>query len=442
MDSRYERLKIDGEKLQKRFLLLKLRECYALYAEEFGSEIKFSKFCALRPAQILTYSETPLETCCCLIHENFINICNALSSKLNFEPYNTNWVNKWILCSPLTPDCLLLSCSFCANCPNNRILPPSEEQNEECIEVSYINWYKDKVTNRLQQGLIKQSLYTTYTEFMKMLPQFRIHHLIKRHQASVYRHQIDNIMDGELLIHFDFSQNYNCIHQEQVQSAYWRQSQITIFTVAVYGKDLKNMVAYLTDKNDHSKTCVSVFLELTLKVFFLNSSICLSFIYIFEGCKTFELYFLKAYATNSIIHKVTFWSDGPSSQFKNRFMVKFLKYCQVTFKIPTFEWNFFATAHGKGAIDGVGGTLKRIAWQKVKARQVIIQNAWQFYEAICKDSTVNLIYLTEDEIDQHYSQLSDTLLLAEKVEDIRLYHYWKVKNEIFSMQRISPLSDE
>lgn len=46
------------------------------------------------------------------------------------------------------------------------------------------------------------------------------------------------------------------------------------------------------------------------------------------------------------------------------------------------EWNFFATSHGKGAIDGVGGTAKRMAWNLVKSRQVHISNASEFVNAL------------------------------------------------------------
>ena len=46
------------------------------------------------------------------------------------------------------------------------------------------------------------------------------------------------------------------------------------------------------------------------------------------------------------------------------------------------RWNFFATSHSKGAVDGVGGVLKSRAWNKVKARQVVIRNAAEFMDAV------------------------------------------------------------
>ena len=58
------------------------------------------------------------------------------------------------------------------------------------------------------------------------------------------------------------------------------------------------------------------------------------------------------------------------------------------------SWNFCATSHGKGAVDGIGGVLKRTAWNKVKARQVIIRNAAEFTNAV-KDGEIICNYLTE-----------------------------------------------
>ena len=55
----------------------------------------------------------------------------------------------------------------------------------------------------------------------------------------------------------------------------------------------------------------------------------------------------------------TIWSDGPSSEFKNRFMVYLLQHLSRKYNKP-FTWKYFATSHGKGVVDGVGGRAKSI----------------------------------------------------------------------------------
>lgn len=52
--------------------------------------------------------------------------------------------------------------------------------------------------------------------------------------------------------------------------------------------------------------------------------------------------------------EIHIFSDGAASQFKNKFIWCFMS---TTFKelFPALrvQWHFFATSHGKGAVDGV-----------------------------------------------------------------------------------------
>jgi len=58
--------------------------------------------------------------------------------------------------------------------------------------------------------------------------------------------------------------------------------------------------------------------------------------------------------------KILYFSDEAASQYKN--CKNFLNLChhKVDFGVDA-EWHFFATSHGKGPCDGLGGTVKRLA---------------------------------------------------------------------------------
>ena len=45
----------------------------------------------------------------------------------------------------------------------------------------------------------------------------------------------------------------------------------------------------------------------------------------------------------------TIFTDGPSSEFKNKFMMKLLNQLSLQYN-KTFEWKYFATFHGKGVV--------------------------------------------------------------------------------------------
>ena len=133
---------------------------------------------------------------------------------------------------------------------------------------------------------------------------------------------------------------------------------------------------------------------------------------------------------------IKLWSDGPSSQFKNRFMVKFLQISQKRYS-ATFHWNFFATAHGKGAIEGLGGTIKRMAWRKVKSRECLIRDAKEFYEAV-RESSIECKYFSEDQIKADYDSLfSYEVSQASKVEGIKSSHHWVVCQSGFCMNQLT-----
>ena len=63
------------------------------------------------------------------------------------------------------------------------------------------------------------------------------------------------------------------------------------------------------------------------------------------------------------------------------------------------EWHFFATSHGKGAVDGIGGTVKRTVLRAVNSRQCIVSGAESFLSAAKKNNTkVKLLLVLSNEI--------------------------------------------
>ena len=77
------------------------------------------------------------------------------------------------------------------------------------------------------------------------------------------------------------------------------------------------------------------------------------------------------------INHVHYWSDGPSSQFKNQFNM-----CNLRFHFDDYgvsaDWNFFATSHGKGENDGSGGDVKNGVWRKVLQKKAVVTNLNEF----------------------------------------------------------------
>ena len=71
--------------------------------------------------------------------------------------------------------------------------------------------------------------------------------------------------------------------------------------------------------------------------------------------------FLKEFLPSQLRpKKILYFSDGAASQYKNK--KSFLNLChhEEDFGVKA-EWHFLATSHEKGACDGLGGTVKRLA---------------------------------------------------------------------------------
>ena len=52
-------------------------------------------------------------------------------------------------------------------------------------------------------------------------------------------------------------------------------------------------------------------------------------------------------------------------------------------RIPNYfklflSWHFFATSHAKRAVDTIGGTIKRLVWQKILTKKDKYENAADF----------------------------------------------------------------
>ncbi|KAL2102344.1 hypothetical protein ACEWY4_001512 [Coilia grayii] len=156
--------------------------------------------------------------------------------------------------------------------------------------------------------------------------------------------------------------------KDEIQSAHWNQSQITIFTAVAWIKKEVQSYVVVSDELQHDKNTVTTFLTAIVK---------------------------DLQETHPGMRELYIFSDGSASQFKNRYVWFFLASSfKEMFPNVNTEWHYFATSHGKGAVDGVGGTVKRAVGTAVLSRQVVLLNAGTFAETarrVCPKMEVLLI---------------------------------------------------
>ena len=97
---------------------------------------------------------------------------------------------------------------------------------------------------RMAPAMHSMTVAKAYQQLLEWLPAFRLHELTRRHQAKFFREQKELAIDSEVVIQFDFAENYACSHQDATQTAYWNQAAVTLFTVAVYSSQAPKMFAF------------------------------------------------------------------------------------------------------------------------------------------------------------------------------------------------------
>ena len=213
-----------------------------------------------------------------------------------------------------------------------------------------------------------------------MQAQLRLfsHHVYNiRRQFQELRHLKEQLRQDEIIIHEDFSENFQLKHQREIMESHWSNESVTVFTAVVYykddNKDLQHLsYALISDELSHDKRSVYVF----------NKAL------------------LDAVSREMSFKQMHYWSDGAGSPFKNRFNLACVLYHPLDYETQA-TWSFFETAHGKGAVDGVGGAVKRAVWRAILQDRAVVNSAEEFARVAENECLkVKVLYIPKEDITQ------------------------------------------
>lgn len=365
----------EKEKVQVRYLCYSILEAHALFQSELNIQIGKSKFAELRPKHIKLSSKLPHNVCLCKYHENFINTVSALHKAIpSFPKYSITFCELF-LCDPSSQNCWLGDCEKCAN---SFIKVAREKVEEEGCCDNDITWYQWKEIDGCLTKIVKEgSVEDLLIYLSEISSQFFQHVYVKREQAASYKNQREeaasvNYNPSVAIVQLDFSENYTCIAQDEIQSYHWGQPQVSLFTCSLWYGGKQHPYVIISENLIHSKDTIIAYLSRILD------------------------------EIPDDVNQVRIWSDGPSSQFKNKYIAASLKVLQNR-KGKKIVWNYFATSHGKGPVDGIGGSVKRSVRQEVLKNKTLVFNAEQFYKAALSSSNVSVILMNDQDI-QKYNQ--------------------------------------
>ncbi|KAJ4446138.1 hypothetical protein ANN_12830 [Periplaneta americana] len=275
--------------------------------------------------------------------------------------------------------------------------------------LQYHQWIRDSEGKMIKCCIEDSTVNDALKALTVMSPKYLFHCYVKKKQSAYFRMLLDNASDTEVLLQVDFSENYSIIHQNEVQSAHWSHDQVTLFTACFWYKDKVKSYVIVSDYMTHDKYAVAQFVNVLVDE-------------------------LKSFAPN--VRILNIFSDGAAQHFKQRFTLSLA----TTAPVP-INWHFFATSHGKGAVDGIGGTVKRNVFDGVRAGRFDPIDARSFSECARDVSgKTTILFISKNNIENKKKDLDILWNGTEKLPDIHKLHCIRAQQPFVA--KISVISEE
>lgn len=407
-------------KKQKRLLLDSIKNLHKKYLQtSHPYRVSLTTFWRNRPFWIVAPKQSDRETCACIKHANM--------ELLVFEMYKLNLIEisrpdslmQTLICDEGTLECSLRSCPNC----KYKVCKIIPQQALNGSSVIFQQWESKAETKNIK-GVTKIIRQTTKAERKATVEQlakylndqavvYLKHLYFMKHQQRELQNQKRNIGVNEILIQIDFSENYIAKCHSEIQSMHFGASkkQISLHTGIYYYREtyessVKSQTFCSVSNNlDHQAHAIWAHLDEIL------------------------LQLARSFPDTT---RLIFASDGPTSQYKNR------NNCYLLLKkIPTYfknlkdlAWNFSESGHGKGPMDGVGGSLKRDA-DKLVLRGSDITCAKDFVQKL-KTSAVKIWEVSSQKIEVVKKELPKAVTQVPNIMSVRQITWTKkADNKLF-----------
>lgn len=243
----------------------------------------------------------------CTYHSNFIEAVAALHKYVpSYPDYDGGFVRQF-LCEVASMDCWFGKCNICSGIPIVKFRNSVDEAQLNG-NVSWMMWKKVLPANRVEKRNENGTLADLIAHLAALVPHFLRHSYIKREQSETFNvhdrpRTANPEFEDEGLIQIDFAENYVCESQDEVQSAHWNQRQLTLFTSAFYFNEIFQSKVFVSGNLTQTKETIVPYL--------------------------YKL-FTKLPSSMKILK---IWSDGPSSQFKNKYIASIINHLEIEFGI-------------------------------------------------------------------------------------------------------------
>ena len=332
-------------------------------------------------------------TCCCRLHVEtrmLFQTCmefrkQVLATKeesVNFSVFeHLDDIVKQTLCAkPEGQDyhlfkCLNRECEECGVTKFNLM----EEEEDVGPEAPTVNWQKFEYVNvgQTQDGREKRKLQLVRKEtppgamfntFKMLLSEFSSHQFRATWQSKEMKECVEHLPKNHVCCIHDYSENYSCTSQDQLQSQYYSQTQASIHVTILHRHALETVDGVESTVDDPS--------IITEHIFVISPDTKHDHHSVHQVRELVAGYLREIDYDVEVMHE---WTDGCSAQYKSRHCMGDVSFSASDFGFKTVR-NYFETSHAKGPQDGAGANLKHKADMAVIKRQEVIQNAKDLFK--------------------------------------------------------------
>ncbi len=187
-------------------------------------------------------------------------------------------------------------------------------------------------------------------------------------QYSQFSRLKASLPQGWMLKVADFAENFRTFYQDEIASAHWTYSQITVFPVVCFyrcmkcGESVQESCICLSEYLVHDSSAVKTFTKV------INDH-------------------LQSRRHTESTHQVQF-TDGCAAQFKSKQSFIDISNAEEDYGFK-IERSFFGSRHGKGPADGLAAVVKQACTQAIKAKRAVITNANDMHEYVKESMTLD-----------------------------------------------------
>ncbi len=316
------------------------------------------------------------------------------------------------------PECIQRKCKDCGigSLDKYNLFPEDSETSVEWNkwEVKEVEIHSAKGKKKIKKRTLvrKHGTMKDLLEELKSEVAPHAEHLFnKEWQHSQFKELRDKLGKKDVLTVWDFSENYKCNFQREVQSAYYSQESATLHPVIVYYR-------CITCEETVQESCIFISNDLHHDHHLVN---------------TFQQKLAKHLTQTRKLPLQTLhrYSDGCACQYKSKGPFSDVSYATEDFSFK-IQHHFYGTRHGKGASDGDGAVIKSQATRSVMAGTTVISNAGDLYTftkenltksppegQCCQPFMRTAFYVRADEVDRERVRTMRTVKGTRKVHAVK-----------------------